>query len=175
MRERSLRNCSHIFSCFYYIARLCCRSEFPLCVPVERVNINTPLKKPACFLGKQRKWVLQTVVDFSEKTRPKLRKEKVSRELNNITCLDSFCHFINLKLTSISADTDYFTLQAFTINFNVGNFVHGNNAVKFDRNHVSINADYLSFCIRHLILQNSKIHQESYCIFSYKIPYLSPR
>ena len=152
MSERSLWNASHIFASFENITRFCSRCEFPLFFFVERVNINTLLKEPACLFCKQRKWVLQAVVNLAQKTRTKLSRKKVACELNDIPRLDSFCHLVDLKLCYISADTDNFAFQATVFYFNIGNFVHRNISVKFDRNHVSINSDYLSFCIRHLIL-----------------------
>ena len=150
--ERSLRNSTNIFARFEKVANLCCRCEFPLFFLVERVNIDTLLKEPACFFSKQRKRVLQAVIDLSQKAWSKLSRKKVAGKLNDIPRLDSFCHLVDLKLCYISADTDNFAFQATVFYFNIGNFVHRNCSVKFDRNHVSINSDYLSFCIRHLIL-----------------------
>ena len=147
--KRSFWNRTDRITSLNCITRFYRRSPFPFSFLVESINVNTSFKEEACFFCNKRKRILQTIINLTKKSRSKKSRKKVTCKFYNVTSLNTLCHFKNLKLCYISADTDNFASKLCAFNINVGNFVHGNISVKLNRNHVSIDTDYFTFCFCH--------------------------
>ena len=121
----------------------------PFFITWKRININTTLKEESSFFCNERKWVLQTIKSLSKQSRSKFCTKKITHKVYLVTSLDSLCHFENLHLSFVTANTDNFTSKLLSVYIYVAYFIHRNRAFEFNRDHVSVNADYFSFCISH--------------------------
>ena len=151
MCKRTFRYSTETVTAIKRISDFCSRSKTPLFLRRKRFYINTAFQKVTCFFSKQRQRVLKSVIYLSQKTRSKPYSKHFTGKLYFVSCFNAFCHFINLHLGNISANTDNFAFKLFIFYIYIADFIHSNVSVKFDRNHVTINSDYFSFCISHVV------------------------
>ena len=116
----------------------------------QRVKVDAAFQKKARFFGKLRKRVLQTVEYLPQKARPQFNRKHVAGKGNFVAGLDTLRHFKNLHLSLIAPNADNFAFKAFARDFNVADLVQGYDSVKLNTDHVAVDADDLSFCIRHV-------------------------
>src|SRR5574344_469992 len=123
MSECSFRNRTNWFAGIQRITFFYRWSECPFLLLIKRRKIHTALKEVSRFLREKRKRVLQTVVCLTKQSRSKLYTQKITGKLNSTISRDSLCHFIDLHLSGVASDADYFTFKAFAFDLYVAYFV----------------------------------------------------
>ncbi len=95
------------------------------------------------------KWILKSVVNLTQKSRPQTDREQLTGELHRVTGFEATRLLEHLQLGSVTSYADYLRLELCVTNDHIGDLVLTNAVVELDRDHGTADADDFPFCVSH--------------------------
>ena len=115
----------------------------PLRFPVQRSQIDAPLKEEPGVFRQQIQRVLESVVDLLQQARAQFHAQQFAGELHPVADLEAGSAFEDLKVRPVAPDPDDFAFEAAAGHVDVGHLVLHDFGGEFNGDHVAVDADDL--------------------------------
>ncbi len=125
------------------------RSELPLLLIIQGIEVHAPLQEKATLLGQVMKRILKAVINLTQKPGAELDRKQLAGELHRIACLESTRFLEDLKLSPIAADTNDLGLESGILDDGVGHLVLTYPIFELHRDHGTADANDSSLRISH--------------------------